>query len=181
VTEIPEEELDPLLAAVLAAASAEEQKTLVGILESGLDQGWFLRPSSDALVNPPAAKLTRFYDLVAARDAVRPTCADPWATSIPAAQPIPRREPGWVVLTQRCDLVSAYATEALVEVARATIVKGPAAAAAKANSPRSIGFADAGGGAIRAADLRQRAWLPTPQAPLGGWKVQGRVMFFRPR
>jgi hypothetical protein len=160
VTGTPEEELDPLLAAVTAATPAEEQRTLGSILESGLDQGWFLRPSDDLLLNPTPAELVRFYNVVSARDIVRPTCPDPWATSAPAARPIPGPQPGWVILTQRCDLIGAYANEPLVEFARATQVDGPAAATAKANSARSIAFADAGGGALWAADLRQRVWLP---------------------
>jgi hypothetical protein len=111
-------------------------------------------------VDPSPLETGRFYDTLAQRDEVRLEVADPWATGAPPVQSISGLEPGWVVLTQRCDLVRSYATEPLVEMARAAPLAGMAAASAKANSPRLIAFADANPDGVWAADLRQRASLP---------------------
>jgi hypothetical protein len=160
VIRTPEEDLDPLLAAVVTTDSAAEQDTLRCILEADLDQGWFLRPLAEELLNPSPAEMTRFYDALSERGGVSPDCDDPWAAGAPSARPIPGTDPGWVVLTQRCDLVRAFVTEPLVELARASRLQGSDAAAAKTNSPRSIFLADAGDGHVGAVDLRQRAWMP---------------------
>lgn len=161
MTGTPEEQdFDPLLSAVLTTDPAAEQEMLRRVLEAGLDQGWFLRPPAGELLNPSPPEMVRFCDALSTRDAVSPGCADPWAVSAPAARPIPGREPGWVILTQRCDLVRAFVSEPLVELARAATLDGPAAAASKTNSPRSVFFAEAEGGGVWAVDLRQRAWIP---------------------
>jgi hypothetical protein len=149
--------LPPALRAVLEAGVEEEQRTLDRILAAGIDQGWFLRAGEDELVIPSPAEAEHLHRLAAQREPVHPAEQDPWATRPPPAEAIPGTESGWVVLTQRCDLIRNYRLEPLVEVARATLLDGATAAAAKSNSPRLIAFAEAENGAVWAADLRQRA------------------------
>lgn len=155
--------LDPRLAAVAACGYDEEREFLVEVLSSGVDQGWFLRCEDDSLLCPTPAEMGRFLDTMDKRPPVTLTAPDPWADGGPRAQPIDGDEPGWVVLTQRCDLVRALRVEPLVEVARAVRIEGDAVAAAKAGSPRFVAFAPAEGGGVWAADLRQRASMPKPQ------------------
>lgn len=154
------EDVDPLLRAVLTTDTAAEQNMLQCILEAGVDQGWFLRPPVEEILNPSPSEMSWFYDALSGRDAVKPGCADPWSKRTPSARLISGREPGYVILTQRCDLVRAFVAEPLVELAHAAPVDGSAAATAKANSPRSIFFAEAEGGGVWAADLRQRVAIP---------------------
>jgi hypothetical protein len=155
-----EDDLEPLLAAVLASSATEEQQTLHAILEAGVDQGWFLRPDGDVLVSPSPFDSDRFFELLRDREPVRLERPDPWAEGPPPAQQIAGDRPGWVALTQRCDIVRSYVAEPLVELARASRLDGDAAAAAKTNSPRFVAFADATGGGVWAADLRRRASIP---------------------
>jgi hypothetical protein len=152
--------LDPRLAAVAACGYDEERELLHEILRSGVDQGWFLRCDDELLVCPSPAAMERFLRTIAERPEAPLTEADPWAGGGPAAQPIKGDEPGWVMLTQRCDLIRALRVEPLVEVARAVHLKGDAVAAAKAGSARFVAFAPAESGGVWAADLRQRALLP---------------------
>jgi hypothetical protein len=74
-------------------------------------------------------------------------------------------EPGWVVLTQRCDLVRAYQIEPLVELARAAPVSDQRILEqARSNSPRYVLLAERPDGAW-VIDLRRRAWLPKHLLP----------------
>ena len=155
--------LNPRLAAVAACGYDEELELLVEILSSGVDQGWFLRCEDESLLSPSPAEMERFLDTMDERPTVKLTEPDPWADGGPAAQPIAGEEQGWIVLTQRCDLVRALHVEPLVEVARAVRIEGDVVAAAKAGSPRFVAFAPAEAGGVWAVDLRQRAWLPKPQ------------------
>lgn len=155
--------LDPRLAAVAACGYDEERELLHEILSSGIDQGCFLRCDDEALLSPAPAEMERFLETMEKRPSIGLTEPDPWADGGPAAQPIGGDEPGYIVLTQRCDLVRALRVEPLVEVARAVRIQGDAVAAAKVGSPRFVAFAPAEGGGVWAADLRQRACLPKPQ------------------
>jgi hypothetical protein len=150
---------------VLEAGVEEERQTLDRILAAGIDQGWFLRAGEDELVIPSPAEAEHLHRLAAQREPVHPTAQDPWATGSPPVQAILGTGSGWVVLTQRCDLIRSYRLEPLVEVARATLLNGSPAAAAKSNSPRLIAFAEAENSAVWAGDLRQRAWLPKVKLP----------------
>jgi len=154
-------QLDPRLAAVLACTEEQELEVLHEILRSGIDQGWFLRPSLDELLWPEPRQVEQFFDLLSGRPNVRLTEGDPWALTSPSVEPMPGEEPGWVVLTQRCDLVRPFRAEPVVEVARARRVEGTDATAAKTNSPRLVAFREDDEGTTWAADLRQRAWIPS--------------------
>lgn len=158
----PEENIDPRLAAILASTSDQERDVLHHILRVGLDQGWFLRLDDHELLWPAPDEMRRLFDRLAGRDDVRLTEPDPWTSAAPPPAPISGTAPGWVVVTQRCDLIRSYRTEPVVELARATVLDGDAAAVAKTNSPRLVAFASGEGGSVWAADLRQRVWLPKP-------------------
>jgi hypothetical protein len=123
--------LPAVLRSVLEAGPEDEQQTLDRILTAGIDQGWFLRASEDKLVIPSPAESQHLHRLAAKREAVRPTAQDPWATGSPPARAIPGTGSGWVVLTQRCDLIRSYRLEPLVEVARATLLDGSDSASSR--------------------------------------------------
>ena len=150
----------PAVVSLCDAAAEDEVAVLDAILTTGVDQGWFLRPDpADLIVDPTV--IDQIHDEAATRSPARPSKADPWATGGPPADPIPGDEPGWVVLTQRCDLVRAYAVEPLVELAPAFVITDANdARAARLNSSRFVAITDLDKSSCWAVDLRRRAWLP---------------------
>jgi hypothetical protein len=155
------EPLHPSLEELVASDRGDEQAVLRGILLAGVDQGWFCRPGLEHLLNPPPDQLERLLELTGARPDIDLTEADPWSEAGPPASTIQGEASGWVVLTQRCDLVRAYRREPLVEMARARLLTDPGdARTARLNSPRLVAFADGPAKSAWAADLRQRALIP---------------------
>jgi hypothetical protein len=130
------------------------------ILASGIDQGSFLRPPENQLAVLSDEQLGRLLEDVSGRSACGPSIEDPFAGQDPPAAAIDGDGPGWVVLTQRCDLVRDYKVEPLVELACAELVTDlDIIAQARSNSPRYVFLAERGDGAW-VVDLRRRAWLP---------------------
>jgi hypothetical protein len=130
------------------------------ILASGVDQGSFLRPSQDQLVVLDDEGLGRLLEDVSTRRPCSPSIEDPFADRDRPAAAIDGDKPGWVVLTQRCDLIRAYQVEPLVELARAEpVTDDRILEQARSNSPRYVFLAERPDGAW-VIDLRRRAWLP---------------------
>jgi hypothetical protein len=158
--------LDPRLQVIVDASEDDEVTCRHAILARGVDQGWLLRPEADELVVPDPVQTRLLYAALEGRTQPNLTEPDPWADGAPPVEPIDGDESGWVVLSQRCDLIRSYAAEPLVEVGHAQLLTAPGEArAARVSSPRIIAFADRPDGSCWAADLRQRAWLPKCQLP----------------
>lgn len=148
----------------LDSSEHDEIACLDELLVRGVNQGWFLRPTDDDLVVPDPPTIAALSEALTGRSRPKPSRDDPWATESPPCEAIPDRDPGWVILTQRCDLIRAYVAEPLVELARATLLTDPTEVrAARLNSPRFIAFANCDVDSCWAADLRERAWLPKPR------------------
>jgi hypothetical protein len=161
---MPEGE-DPLLVPLTASTQEDERTVLDRILASGVDQGCFVRPSPDQLAAVDHERLERLLDDVSTRPASCPSIDDPYTDHDPPSAGIDGDEPGWVVLTQRCDLIRAYQVEPLVELARVTPVTDERILQqARSNSPRYIALAERPGGAW-VIDLRRRGWLPKHLLP----------------
>jgi len=134
------------------------------ILREGVDQGWFIRPAVNDLLLASEEALDRVLAAAANRfcqpEAVGP---DPFPDSVYEPREIPGGAPGYIVVTQRCDLVRPLRREPIVELARVRLI--PAATqqnvidAAKKNSARWIYLADGDAGAW-IADLAHPALLP---------------------
>jgi hypothetical protein len=153
--------LDPRLQRLIDAGADDEGAVLHGILERGVDQGWFCRPNDGEMVAATMPELESFYELISSRPQVALKQDDPWEAEDPPVIEIEGQEPGWIVVTQRCDLVRSYCQEPLVELARGRLVTDTGEArAARLNSPRLIAVADGPKKSAWAADLRQRALLP---------------------
>lgn len=156
---------DPLLGPLTASTEADERIILDRILASGVDQGCFLRPSLDQLAVVGDERLGRLLQDVSSRPACRPSISDPYADEDPPTSDIDGDEPGWVVLTQRCDLIRAYQVEPLVELARVAVVTDERILQqARSNSPRYVLLAERPDGAW-VIDLRHRGWLPKHLLP----------------
>jgi hypothetical protein len=150
-----------------ALGEHDEVEVLDNILTGGYDQGCFLRP--DELDMLPAGELTATDAVFAALDArqLRPQASmdDPFEHHALAAQALDEVAPGYVVITQRCDLVRPLVTEPFAELAAVEVVRDKdAIAVAKRNSPRSIFVAEHPEGAW-VADLRRRAVLAKDRLP----------------
>lgn len=137
-----------------------EVAMLDGVLVGGYDQGCFLRPDLAGMLPLDLATATAVFDALNARGLIpEASQADPFEQTASASTAITGAEPGFVVLTQRCDLVRALATEPFVELAYTEFVTDTGIiSAAKKNSGRLIHVADGEGGAW-VADLRRRAIL----------------------
>jgi len=136
------------------------------ILVSGIDQGSFLRPSQHQLAVLDDERLERLLEEASSRPSCRPSIDDPFAGQELPVAAIDGDEPGWVVLTQRCDLIRDYRVEPLVELARAQPVTDQRILdQARSNSPRYVFLAERPTGAW-VVDLRRRAWLPKHALPL---------------
>lgn len=156
--------LHPRLAEILETTSEDETGILQSILTSGMDQGWFFRADIDVIPSFSAAELDEFFVELEERESAELKEDDPWAGKRPEPVEITGDDPGWIVITQRCDLVRPFAIEPLVEICKARlIVDSNAARAARLNSPRLIGFAPAAEKAFWAADLRVRATVSKSQ------------------
>jgi len=156
---------DPLLVPLTASSEAVEREVLDRILASGIDQGAFVRPPQHQLAVVADERLARLLRDVSARASCSPGVEDPFFDRDPPQGPIDGDEPGWVVLTQRCDLIRAYRIEPLVELARAEpVTDRDILDQARSNSPRYIVLAERPDGAW-VIDLRRRAWLPKHLLP----------------
>jgi hypothetical protein len=146
---------------ILALGEPDEVKLLDAILTGGYDQGCFLRPNDDDLLpaSDPATVSAVFAALTARELAPSPSADDPFEHDALTAQMLTEDAPGFIVLTQRCDLVRSLKVEPFVELVAVELVRDTnAVSVAKRNSPRSIFIADHPEGAW-VADLRCRAVL----------------------
>jgi hypothetical protein len=135
------------------------------ILVSGVDQGCFLRPPPDHLAVLDDEEMGRLLEDVSARSDCRPSLEDPFLDQDPPTAAMDGDEPGWVVLSQRCDLIRAYRVEPLVELARVEPVTDEGIIVqARSNSARYVLLADRADGAW-VVDLRRRACLPKHLLP----------------
>src|SRR5579871_5496545 len=103
------------------ALTPEEESTLrKAILESGWDQGCFLTDDEAGLAVAPREWIEGCADRSKSEDIG--DGADPHPHGLPHADP--SADEGWIVITQRCDLLRELRREPLVELARCRLVKG---------------------------------------------------------
>ncbi len=146
---------------LLKVSAVEEADILDKILAQGIDQGWFIRPDTSHLVTATSEEFAAFLEGCAERPECKASMSDPWMTADPGTEAIHGEAPGYVVLTQRCDLIRGFDREPLVELAAVRLVTNPKdIREASKNSPRFIQLADAVGGGAWVVDLRLRAWIP---------------------
>lgn len=152
---------------ILALSEPDEVKLLDAILVRGYDQGCFLRPDALDLLpaSDPAATVAVLAALTARQLTPSPSAEDPFEDDALTAQTLAEDKSGFIVLTQRCDLVRSMAMEPFVELAAVEVVRDKAdMSVAKRNSPRFIFVADHPEGAW-VADLRRRAVLAKDRLP----------------
>jgi hypothetical protein len=144
-----------------ALSEDDEVRLLDDIKTRGYDQGSFLRPAPDQLLPVSDPDVTdAIFKAVAGRPSCEAAAHDPFENVPVEAVPIPGTEPGYVVATQRCDLVRPLVTEPLVELLYTELwhekerIDG-----AKKLSSRFIHIADREEGGAWVADLRRRATL----------------------
>ena len=145
----------------LQGLDARAERTLLNrILTGGFDQGCFIRPSPTVLLPDDPVEVKRLMDAIQNRERPpREEVADPFEYGR-SQEPIDGDEPGFVVLSQRCDLLSTFALDPLVELAMARRVADRAeASTARRNSPRWLPLVEDEGG-LWIVDLRLRAHLP---------------------
>lgn len=145
----------------------QEGELLDDILTGGYDQGCFLRPEvSDLLpTTDPAVTDAVLGALVERGTKASPTAADPFEHDALPTGEAAGTERGYVVVTQRCDLVRSLSVEPFVELAGVELVRDKdAIGIAKRNSPRFIFVADHPEGAW-VADLRRRVVLAKDRLP----------------
>jgi len=160
------------VARISALTEEQEVALLDAILTGGYDQGCFLQPEPGDLL--PAGDLAATDAVLNALDerqlAPSASAADPFEDDALVAAPVVDEDAGYVVLTQRCDLVRPLISEPFVELAAVHIERDKdAIAVAKRNSPRAIFVADHPEGAW-VADLRRRAVI-----------AKDRLSAYRPR
>jgi len=138
------------------ALTPEEESTLrKAILESGWDQGCFLTDDEAGLAVAPREWIEGCADRSKSEDIG--DGADPHPHGLPHADP--SADEGWIVITQRCDLLRELRREPLVELARCRLVKGDPLGEAGKNSPRFL-LVHRDGKKGWIADLRERIFVP---------------------
>jgi hypothetical protein len=138
---------------------AEEQRLLDEVLAKGFDQGCILDLESTALI-ADVSDVERVFDAASERPLARAAGQDAFPEGRDVA-PIPSIDSPFVVVSQRCDLVTGLRLEPLVEVVRATSLSSESdqARAARMNSARLIPLAEQDS-LLWAGDLRVRGYLP---------------------
>lgn len=150
----------------LRGLSAEDEQALLHeIFTVGWEQGCLILDSTD--LRPPGLAPHTIDELlrqVADRASIHPSqgVADPFEQE-PMPQLVPDDDSGFVVLSQRCDIVKPLCTEPLIEIAlarRSTDLE-LVAAARQGSSACYLHLADHGeGGGAWLVDLRTRGHLP---------------------
>jgi|ERR1700674_477193 len=146
---------------LVALTDDEEAAILDSVLERGIDQGWFLRPADADLVAGTALAHDEILREVSSRSGkARPTAEDPYLDFNYRVEPVVGEEPGFLISTQKCDLLQTIRKEPLVELIRArrTTDRDELTGIRKA-SPRYFSIQDAGDSAW-IADLRSHAYMP---------------------
>jgi hypothetical protein len=137
----------------------EERRLLEGILSGGYDQGCFLRPRAEDLLGFSPDHTEHVMAAAEQRAGCRAReSASPADTY--SYRPIDSTEPGFVIVSQRCDLLAALRDEPFVELvaARAVDAESSEARSARLNSARLILLAEEGE-RVWVADLRRRLLL----------------------
>jgi hypothetical protein len=139
---------------------AGEQELLNTVLSKGFDQGCFLRPQENSLVPLDPAEVERVFLVLRDRPLARAVGDDPFPSGLDVA-PVPGEEPGFVVLSQRCDLVSGFVAEPFVELARVLPIdaRSEQARSARLNSTRSTALIE-DETQLWVADLRIKTLIP---------------------
>ena len=155
-----------------AFSLTQEQETdlIRTILAGGWDQGCFLTADQAGELIEPATERTKWIERMAERErGQRPNLADPYPHGRDRADP--PADQGYVVLTQRCDLLGDLKREPLIELAPCRKVTGHELNEAARNSPRVIlayrppaGKASTAGWVV---DVRTHVWVPKTR--LSGW------------
>lgn len=160
-----EPELPTSLEKLLSLDAKAEGELLNQILTSGWDQGCLLELGDGVQLpatSPPAIRL--LLERLDGREARYPSegLADPFETE-PLAQGNPgEREEGYLILSQRCDLIKGIATEPLVSVGlafrcdRASLVS----AARAGSSATHLYLCNVGHGEAWLLDLRSLGYVP---------------------
>jgi hypothetical protein len=151
----------------IARLSSDDEVELINrILNGGYDQGCFLRPEPSCFLALDPHAFEEVFDALRDRvGSVAPTEPDPVGDEGIPAGLIDGREPGWAVITQRCDLVRCLRDEPFVELARATHeTDASVVERARKNSSRLVFLASSPDGAW-VVDLRYRALLAKDQLP----------------
>jgi hypothetical protein len=145
-----------------ALSNEDEVRLLDDIVEGRYDQGCFLRPEPEELV--PATDPDATHNVFAAledREPVEAAASDPFATTPVPTTAIQGDDAGYVILTQRCDLVRPLVTEPFIELAYTELIHDKQAIdAAKKLSPRNLHVADRADGGAWVTDLRRKVALP---------------------
>ena len=150
-----------------------EQEVLDWVHDRGIDQGYFVRPPHKVVLNPSPAASRRCLKMLSARDDLYPRGDelslgddDPFASKNFRTSVIEGRDPGYVIVTQRCDLLRGFKVEPFVEIAPAYIeVDTDAIGVAKYKSPRLVYLADAEASGAWLVDLRGRGYIAKDLVP----------------
>ena len=142
--------------------SNDEQALLELIVTRGYDQGCFLRLEADEFLPADDPEVTHaVFVSLNGRAAVQANVSDPFELEQTPTGTIEREQPGYVILTQRCDLVRPLVTEPFIELAYAELIHDAAAInEAKKLSNRKLHIADREQGGAWVADLRCRVAFP---------------------
>lgn len=152
--------VDDYISRIERLSEEDEQALLTRLLQEGYDQGCFLRPKSDDMSAEDFSQVRHLIEALAERE--RPLRGEeedphPWGRD---QEPIEDDEPGFLILSQRCDLLAALALEPFVELAFVHRLTGRGESrTARLNSPRWLPVAEDEAG-LWIVDLRLRALLP---------------------
>lgn len=156
------------LGRALAMTEEEERDLLRAILNGGWDQGCFiLEATAGDLITDPELWLQRMDQRARLADITDP---DPHPNGLAHADP--PADTGFVIVTQRCDLIRDLQREPLVELAPCRKVKGGELDEAGKNSPRYVLVNRPPGKSGWIIDLRRRVWLPKTRLPELGKPLQ---------
>jgi hypothetical protein len=144
-----------------ALSEDDEIALLDAIKTGGYDQGSFLRPEADQLLPADDPDVTEaIFNAVAGRSAPEAAADDPFEDAPVETVAILDTEPGYVIASQRCDLVRPLRTEPVVELIYTELTEDPDVInAAKKLSNRLIHISDRAEGGAWIADLRRRVAL----------------------
>ena len=141
----------------------DEVELLNKIVLEGFDQGCFLRPEAEDLIE--VSEQAEILNVCADRARASYSEEDPFAESPVVESSIEGLDSGFVIVSQRCDLVRCLRDEPLVELAQADHNEDRAVISiASKNSPRLLHLADSQDGAW-IVDLRKRAAIPKVLLP----------------
>lgn len=102
-----------------ALSADDELKLLERLVEAGWSPGCWLRDIEDRVIVASPLEMSELLESCATRNRIRPEqYEDPHAFGLPQI-PISGEDPVFVVVTQRCDIVSDLKSEPVVELVRA--------------------------------------------------------------